>query len=137
MSEFVLDCSVTATWLIADEASAETDQLLEQLRNSFGFVPAWWHLEVGNLLVQAEKKRRITSAQVADGVQLAGHLPVITDADHIRALHEVLNLARAENLTTYDAAYLELAMRRQLPLATLDQGLARAAGRHGVTVLPH
>lgn len=95
MSEFVLDCSVTATWLIADEASAETDQLLEQLRNSFGFVPVWWHLEVGNLLVQAE------------------------------------------NLTTYDAAYLELAMRRQLPLATLDQGLARAAGRHGVTVLPH
>lgn len=89
------------------------------------------------MLVQAERRRRITPAQVADSVRLANQLPITTDADYIRALHEVLNLARAENLTTYDAAYLELAMRRQLPLATLDQGLARAAGRHGVRVLPH
>jgi len=137
VSEFVLDCSVAATWLIDDEASARTGQLFDRLQGNGAVVPALWHLEVGNMLMQAERKGRITPAQIAHCVQLASQLPIVTEDDYIRALHEVLNLARAENLTTYDAAYLELAMRRQLPLATLDQGLARAAGRHGVKVLPH
>lgn len=137
MSEFVLDCSVAATWLIDDEASARTGQLFKRLQQNGAVVPALWHLEVGNMLMQAERKGRIAPAQIADCVQLAGQLPLVTEDDYIRALHEVLDLARAENLTTYDAAYLELAMRRRLPLATLDQGLARAAGRHGVEILPH
>ena len=136
VSAFVLDCSIAVSWLVADEASAKTDRLLERLRDDGALVPALWHLELGNVLARAEKHRRITAAQIAAIVELVNRLPITADTDHGRALKEVLSLARAESLAIYDAAYLELAMRHGIPLATLDKTLVKAANRVKVKTLP-
>ncbi|HEX5079309.1 MAG TPA: type II toxin-antitoxin system VapC family toxin [Geminicoccaceae bacterium] len=137
MSAFVLDCSITLAWCFEDEATPQTDALLERLRDEGALVPGLWHLEVGNALLQAERRGRIATARVAAFVELLTGLPIETDAESAsRALREVLGLARAEKLTTYDSSYLELAGRRALPLATRDQALHRAAQRIGVPLLP-
>jgi predicted nucleic acid-binding protein len=134
---FVVDCSVALAWCFADEASAAGDALLERLKDEGGVVPALWHLEVGNVLLQAERRGRIAPADLAARVDLLRRLPIVTDGESTgRALVEVLALARAHRLTTYDAAYLELAARRGLPLATKDSELLEAAERIGVPVLP-
>ncbi len=137
MSEFVLDCSVAVTWLFADEATPETDALLDRLKEGGATVPGLWRLELGNVLSQAERRRRIDASRIASYVDLLTQLPIVTDVEtDERALREILALARQENLTSYDAAYLELAMRRGVSLATLDKALIRAAGRVGVDTLP-
>ena len=137
MSVFVLDCSVASAWLFEDEATAETDALLDQLANGAALVPLHWRLELGNVLVQAERRGRITPAQVAASVEFVNRLPIEVDAEtDTRSFREVLALARSTNLTTYDAAYLELAQRRGLSLATQDRALVRAALGLKVTTLP-
>ena len=138
MSTFVLDCSVTMAWLFQDEASPNTDQLLKELRNdSNALVPNLWRLELGNTLTQAERRGRITAAQLTTTLELVRNLPITTDAEtDNRAFREILNLARTTSLTTYDASYLELAMRHGVPLATLDKALIRAARGVAVETLP-
>jgi predicted nucleic acid-binding protein len=137
VSAFVLDCSIAAAWLFEDEASPETDALLALLRDDGALVPNLWHLELGNVLIQAERRKRISAAQTSARLELIASLRIVTDGEtDARAFREILTLARAENLTTYDAAYLELAVRRGLPLATQDKPLARAATRAGVRTLP-
>ena len=137
MSSFVLDCSIAAAWLFEDEATTQTDDLLEQLRNGSAFVPNLWHLELGNVLIQAERRKRITSAQISTRLELISRLPIETDTEtDSRAFREILTLARSETLTTYDAAYLELAIRRGTPLATQDKILIRAANRVQIQTLP-
>lgn len=137
MSGLVLDCSVAVSWCFEDEASPETDAVLERVRDEGALVPALWHLELGNVLVQAERRKRLSAADTTTRLELIADLPIITDDEtpH-RALREVITLARAEGLTTYDAAYLELAMRKGLPLATKDRVLRDAAKRAGVASLP-
>ena len=138
MSAFVLDCSIAAAWLFRDEANPKTDQLLIQLRDAEAFVPNLWHLEVSNVLIQAEKRGRITASQITSRLNLLNSLPIITDDQtQNRAFREILSLAQNHGLTSYDAAYLELALRRGLPLATNDKALARAAKKVGVEKLPH
>lgn len=128
MSVFVLDCSVAVAWLFEDESSAETDALLDQLAEGPALVPLHWRLELSNVLVQAERSRRITPAQVATSVDFVDGLPIEVDAEtEKRSFREVLALARSENLTSYDAAYLELALRKGLDLATQDRELVQAA----------
>ena len=137
MSVFVLDCSVTVAWLFHDEATPETDELLDRLKKGAALVPAIWSLEVGNVLTKAQRRNRVTAAQAASCLELVRRLPIEVDAEtERRALNEVLSLARTERLTTYDAAYLELAMRRGLDLATRDKALVLAAGRVKVETLP-
>lgn len=137
MSGLVLDCSVAVSWCFEDEASPETDALLERVRDEGALVPALWHLELGNVLIQAERRKRLSAADTTTRLELIADMPIVTDEEtSARALREVLTLARAEALTTYDAAYLELAMRKGLPLATRDRALARAAKRAGVASLP-
>ena len=139
MSMFVLDCSVALAWLFQDEAGPNTDQLLKELRDDDrnAIVPNLWRLELGNVLVQAERHGRVTAAQLTTALELVRNLPVTTDAETDgRAFREILNLARATSLTTYDASYLELAMRHGLPLATLDKALIRAARGVAVNTLP-
>ncbi len=136
MSGFVLDCSVAVAWCFEDEASPETDAILERLREEGALVPALWHLELGNVLVQAERRQRLSAAETTTRLELIADLPIRTDDETPgRALREVLTLARAEGLTTYDAAYLELAMRKGLPLASKDNELIKAAGHCGVASL--
>lgn len=137
MSVFVLDCSITASWLFPDEASPQTDALLRRLRDGPALVPGIWYLEVGNVLAQAERRGRNSASLTAACLEMLRRLPIEMDVEtNRRALREVLSLARAEQLTTYDAAYLELAMRRGLALATCDKALVRASRRVGVTTLP-
>lgn len=137
MSAFVLDCSVAVAWLFDDEASPETDALLERLRDDGALVPGLWRLELGNVLAHAERRSRITASQIAAYLGLLDRLPIVTDTEmESRALREILTLARTENLTTYDAAYLELAMRRNTELATRDKALIRAARGLGIETLP-
>lgn len=136
MSAFVLDASIALAWCFDDEASEETDRLAERLRDHGAFVPNLWHLELSNVLLQAERRGRITAADIAVRLRLLGQLPIETDTEtHLRATRDTLALARPERLTAYDAAYLELAMRRGLPLASRDQDLRAAAKRLGVGVL--
>ena len=137
MSEAVIDSSIALTWCFEDEASPETDALLERVRDDGAIVPGLWYLELSNVLLQAEKRGRIGTGDVATRLNLIAALPISVDQETtIRAWREILTLARAEHLTTYDATYLELAARRGLPLLTQDNDLAQAALRLGVTVLP-
>lgn len=133
---FVVDCSVALAWCFEDEASAHSDALRERLRDGGAVVPALWHLEIGNVLLQAERRGRITAAGVAARIALLRRLPLTTDEEATgRAFAEILAVARAQRLTTCDATYLELAARRGLPLATKDGELQLAAGQLGVEVL--
>ncbi len=138
MNSFVLGCSVAVAWLLEDERIPEADALLDRLDDGGeAVVPGLWRFELGNVLAGAERRSRISGTGIARCLGILARLPIVTDAQtDERALRETLELARREYLTSYDAAYLELAMRRGLPLATLDRPLARAARRAGVVVLP-
>jgi predicted nucleic acid-binding protein len=132
----VVDCSVAVSWCFEDEASPQGDALLERLQDRGAVVPALWHLEIGNVLIQAERRGRITPADLAARIELLRKLPLDTDEETVnRALAEILSLARAQRLTTYDATYLELAACRGLPLATKDRELQDAARQLGVEVI--
>ncbi len=133
----VLDSSVALTWCFADEASPATDALLDDITANGALVPGLWFLELGNVLLAAERRRRITAADAAARLDLISTLPIYIDQQSIgRAWTEILHLARAQKLTTYDATYLDLALRRHLPLATKDRALAEAARRVEVAVMP-
>ena len=136
VSALVIDSSAALSWCFEDEASPESDALFEQVRDEGAMVPGLWHLEVANVLLQAERRGRITSSDVTMRLELIAELPITTDNEtSARAWREILTLARVEGLTTYDAAYLELAIRRGLPLQTKDAALLAAAKRNGVSVL--
>lgn len=128
---FVVDASVSAAWCLPDEATAYTVAALQCTAAGGVWVPALWSLEMANLLQTAQRRRRITAAKRAE---LAAGL----DALHLRISHEPVSLASldalaaAQGLSAYDACYLELAMRRRLPLATLDTALRAAMKRCGV-----
>lgn len=132
----IIDSSMALTWCFEDEASARSDAIFEQVRDDGAVVPSLWHLELANVLLQAERRGRIAPGDVSTRLKLISELPITTDHETaMRAWHEVIALARTENLTAYDAAYLELAIRRGLPLSTRDDALIAAARRVGVTVL--
>ena len=137
MSAFVLDSSVAVAWLFDDETTAETDASLDRLKFDGAFVPSLWRLELGNVLAKAERRKRVSGSQIAACLGALDRLPIAVDIEtEGRALREILALARAERLTTYDAAYLELAMRMGLQLATRDEALVKAARRVAVETTP-
>lgn len=133
---FVLDCSITMAWCFPDEASSYTELIQEKLLKVKAIVPSIWLYEVANILCIAERKKRITNAQVVRFKNLLKQAPIVIDdlsADYI--MTAALDLAREQALSVYDAAYLELAMREALPLATLDKALQEAARKVGVKLL--
>ena len=135
MSALVVDSSAALSWCFEDEASPESDLLFERVRDRGAVVPGLWHLEIANVLLQTERRGRIATGDVATRLELIAQLPITTDNETTaRAWREILALARAETLTTYDATYLELAIRRGLPLLTKDEALIGAAKRCGVGV---
>lgn len=137
MSAFVLDASAALAWCFADEADAASEALLERLAGGdTAEVPAIWALEIANVLAAAERRRKLTAADVAEAVALYEPLPIHMDEDMSRrSFNEILGLARRERLSSYDAAYLDLAMRLGLPLATRDADLRAAARRSGVPLI--
>ena len=137
MTGVVLDCSIAASWCFKDEASPKTDAVLDRVRDEGALVPALWHLELGNVLIQAERRKRLTADATENLLKLIADLPIVTDDEtSYRALRDVLMLARSSGLTTYDASYLELATRSGKPLATKDRRLFRFARQAGVPVIP-
>jgi predicted nucleic acid-binding protein len=120
--------------VFGDEATEETDQLLDELAaGEQALVPAIWHLEVGNVLLGAMRKKRIDQAGVETFFSRLGDLEILVDAETAdRAWNKTLDLAQQHRLPAYDAAYLELAMRHGVPLATLDKELAAACRTTGV-----
>ncbi|OGT38178.1 MAG: DNA-binding protein [Gammaproteobacteria bacterium RIFCSPHIGHO2_12_FULL_38_14] len=133
---FVLDASITLAWCFSDEATPTTNALLERLEFDFAIVPEIWPLEVGNILIAAEKRKRISYANIKEFLALLESLNIKTDTETgARGFRDIIFLAHSEKLTTYDAAYLELAMRYGLPLATKDTALTHAAKRVGVKII--
>ena len=136
MSLCVLDASYTFQWLFEDEASAEGDAALAAIRLIGALVPSLWFVEIVNGLGIAERRSRVTFAQVAEGLHLLRSVPVSVDEVPTPTWSDaVLELMRAHRLTAYDATYLELAVRRGLPLATRDKALRQAATAVGVALL--
>lgn len=137
MPDFVLDASAALAWCFGDEATVESKALLDRLESGdTAFVPGIWGLEIANILALAERKRRLTAADSAEFIALLSAIGIRhDDAPADRALHDILALARQEGISSYDAAYLDLAMRLGLALATKDQALAQAAERQGATVI--
>ena len=133
MSRFVLDNSVVMAWYFEDEANDFTAAILQSLASSEALVPTIWPLEVANVLLVGERRGRSTEARTSRFIALLDALPIRVDAaTSQRALSEILTLAREQRLSAYDAAYLELAMREGVSLATQDQALRRAAEACGV-----
>lgn len=129
----VLDASVTLAALIEEERSAEAREILRAVIDDSAVVPGLWFLEVGNVLLIAERRRSLTSAARRDHLDDLTRLPIVIDNETAgHAWHETMEHAVAHRLTLYDAAYLELSLRRQLPLATFDTALRRAAAAAGV-----
>jgi predicted nucleic acid-binding protein len=132
----VIDVSLALAWCFGDENSPAADRTIDQVRDDGAWVPSLWHLEVANVLFAAERRGRIKRADLEHRLDLLTDLPIsIDDETHLHAWTSILALARAQRLTTYDAAYLELAMRRGLELGTLDVDLAKAARRMGVPLV--
>ena len=132
-SRIVVDNSVVMAWCFEDESNAYTDAVMEYLDDNESVVPAIWPLEIGNVLLVAERKRRIGKADVARFLDLIGGLAISVEQESPeRMLTDIIALAREFQLTTYDASYLDLAMRSGLPIATQDQQLRKAARKCGV-----
>lgn len=129
---FVVDASVSAAWLLPDEATADTEAALEATVTHDVWVPALWLLEIGNLLLNAQRRKRITADKRRELAAAAAALRVKVDREAVTipALDE---LAARHGLSAYDAAYLELALRRGLLLATRDDALMAAMAKAGVT----
>ena len=129
MSTLVVDASVAAAWLFDDEDEPRADAALTRLQSETALVPQLWHLEVRNALLVAERRGRIRTDEVEERLRFLLELPVKTDTEPDLAAAFVL--ARERQLSFYDAMYLELALRCDAMLATLDGGLARAAVAEG------
>lgn len=133
---FVVDASVATAWAFEDETTAYTEAVLDALTESKAVVPSVWPLEVGNALVVAERRGRMNEAETVRFLALLRQLPIVVEAEPLeRLLGEVVRLAREQALSSYDAAYLDLAMRLGVPLATQAERLREAASRCGVKVL--
>lgn len=136
MPSFVADASLAMAWCFDDEATPATRKLLRDCSDQSILVPAWWFVEIINVLALAERKGRITVNQAADFITVIESLDVEIDIGApLRAFTDLLPLCRAHALTSYDAIYLDLALRRKLPLATLDEPLRKVAKELGVKLL--
>lgn len=126
MTRFVLDCSVTMAWCFEDEANRYSDAVLTALSTDQAIVPSLWSLEVANVLVVSERRGRLSREDAQRFLDLLAGLP-ITVSPFAPEPAEALALAREHRLSAYDAAYLSLALRARLPIATRDRALRMAA----------
>jgi len=128
---FVVDASVSAAWFLPDEATARTEAALHATATHDVWVPALWLLELGNLLLRAHRRKRITADKRRELALAATALRLKVDREAV-AISALDRIAEAYGLSAYDAAYLELALRRGLPMATQDDALRAAMAKAGV-----
>lgn len=138
MTVFVLDASVTMRWLLETDHARDQQYAwatLETLADDEALVPDVWHLEVGNVLLNAEREKLTAIPATERFIEQLASLPIRTDTNTSnQAFSRTLNIARSSRLSSYDAAYLELAIREGIALATLDRHLRTAARKFDVEV---
>lgn len=136
MSRFVLDASVALCWCFENQATDYTEGIFERMAaGDEASVPFIWPLEMVNALLRAERRKTLKVAQVTGFLEELSAWPIQVDTLGVgRAFQQILSTARQHNLSAYDAAYLELAIRAGLPLATLDDKLRKAARAVGVRI---
>lgn len=136
----VVDSSVILATVLPDEQSHYAEDVLNQLEEGHisAYVPALFHLEAANVLAITQRRQRITAKQAIQGMQIIGCLPlaVDTEASFPPAIQRMVPLINTYHLTAYDACYLELALRRQFKIATLDKSLQAATEQEGVYYQP-
>jgi len=140
VSSFVLDATVTMTWCFDDEATPLAEAILDRLSSLIDTanVPALWLYEVVNVTQTATRKGRISEEKARKFLNSIAGLPIgIESPTRAQVLDTVYELTTKYRLTAYDAAYLELAIRQNLPIATFDQALASAARTAGVRLIDH
>ena len=138
MTAFVLDNSVAMRWLLATprlSGQKYAEKVLHSMHDAAALVPELWHLEVANVLLYAERNGEITAGQTEAFISQLKNLPITIDSPaQTNSVDRIIALARTYGLSSYDTAYLELAIRNSLPLATLDKPLAKAARKAGVGI---
>jgi predicted nucleic acid-binding protein len=131
----VVDNSVVMSWCFEDEKSDYADGVLSTLIDHEALVPLIWPLEVANVLLVAERRRRLSPANALRFLGLLRSLPIVVEGESLdQTWGEILTLARETGLSTYDASYLNLAIREGVPLATQDSALRRAARKVKVSI---
>jgi predicted nucleic acid-binding protein len=131
----VIDCSLAMAWYFKDEATPYTNGVRASLATERAVVPSIWPLEVANVLLMSERRKRSNPTRAAKWLRFLSSLPIAIDEETAeRAFPAIIGLARSRGLTSYDAAYLDLAVRRGLPLASLDRDLKKAAQAVGVAL---
>jgi len=131
----VIDASAAVAWIFEDETNSYTEGVLEFLAQGSAVVPSIWFFEVGNALVVAERRGRLKEAETTRFLFMLSQLPITVEAESVaQAFGSTVQLARRYGLSTYDAAYLDLAVRLGVPLATQDRELRHAASLCGVKI---
>jgi predicted nucleic acid-binding protein len=130
---FVVDASVVASWCFPDEEHPAAQQAFARIAAESASTPALFWFELRNVLLTGERRKRIAATETARFLGLVRDLPIIVDQEPDEAV--VLNLARKHKLSVYDAAYLELAQRKALHLATLDKALIEAAREESIVLV--
>ena len=136
---FVLDASVALSWLLEDAGPAQdyADAVFDVLKlpTAQAHVPATWGLEIANVIAKSEARGILLENRTQGFLSTLDAAPIVCDSQtHVTVLSETLQLCRRYRLSSYDASYLELALRTALPLSTLDQDLRRAATKAGVKI---
>ena len=135
MTEVVVDASTALAWCFPDESSEDADAVLVALEGKIMLVPSVWALEIANALLVGERAKRLRQPEIQRFTALLEGLSLVQDSQTIgENIANVLPLAREYGLSAYDAAYLELSIRHEAPLATLDKKLQKAARNAGVTI---
>lgn len=130
---FVVDASVAACWFMPDERHPAAEAAYRRIARDSAVAPVLWWYELRNMLIVSERRGRLESSKTAHVLRLLKGLPVAVDADVEEDM--LMQLARRHRLTVYDAAYLELALRRNYPLATLDAALSTAARAERIALI--
>jgi len=133
---FVLDNSIVMSWCFKDETNDYAEIVLSRLTKATAVVPSIWPLEVVNVLLVAERQKRLSKSDSIRFITLLSQLPIVVEYERPEMMmKELLSLARANGLSSYDASYLDLAMRNGVPIATLDTNLINAAKKSDVPIL--
>jgi predicted nucleic acid-binding protein len=136
MNSFVVDNSVVISWCFKDETNKYGDAVLDRLTKSTAIVPPIWPLEVVNVLLVAERRNRLKQVDSVRFITLLSQLPIVVEHERPgEKMRDLLALGKANNLSSYDAAYLDLSMKKDCPIATLDKKLIEAAKKVNVTIL--
>jgi predicted nucleic acid-binding protein len=137
VTEFVLDCSVAMTWFLPDEATSSTRTLFDNMSGAKVWVPSLWRTEMANAMRSASRSGRISLQNALTSLEMLEQLNIQVADDELgqKSAQDILKFAHSHDISSYDAGYLYVAMQMQLPLATLDKNLRRAAKAAKIALL--